>query len=343
MPIRHRIAAGAGVFAIAAAIALAGSAPASAHSGQFFTEAEIGDGPDGFATISQSDAAVTQLPELADVDANAIEIWNEAGYAIAAVGNSNDTLVLWDHTTGAVTGTHPLTLDPAFSPNSFLINVQAMDTTKGSSLPDGTILTLATVNTGFEINQSLWLSSIDPATGIVYPLVDLTGYLDELQEDEDAELYLDSLATNPLTGVTYIFIDFNDGTPQYVAVDIATDTAAAPVPLVNVEGALGEGYIQGADYTDTGVLFFYYFVFGEVEGPGSTVFANLAADITTSPAATLIGEVGDVSSGALAYDPAPMLANTGLNFVNPAIAALALLGLGGAVVVISRRRLTAAA
>ena len=339
MSIRTRLAAGTGVVAIAAAIALAGSAPASAHSGQFFTSAFLGDVGPGFATISQTDATLAYLPQVAEVGVSAVEIWNEAGYAINGEGQDNDTLLFWDHTTGAITGTAPITLDPLFFDGAFINTVRALDTTKGSSLPDGTILTLAEINFGEEVNEGLWLSSIDSTTGVLTPLVDLTGYIDEFEDAEGDDLFIDSLATDPTTGITYVLVDFDDGTPQYLAVDIANDFVAPPAPLPGVNAILGDGYMMGADFTDTGVLHYFYSVFGEGE---PRVFASLSAAITANPAGVFSGILGDVSTPALAYDPAPKLAATGLNFVNPAIAALALLGLGGAVVVISRRRLTAA-
>jgi hypothetical protein len=328
MPIRHRIAAGAGVITIAAAIALAGSAPASAHSGAFYTSASLGEGGYGFATISPTDAAVALLPTVAGLEAEAVEIWNEIGYAISGEGDDNDTLYFWDHTTGAVTGSAPLAIDPAWPATTpVLLNVYALDTTKGSTVPDGTILTFAEINTGPEVNVGTWLSSIDPATGYVTPLVDVTG----LEDDT----FVDSLATDPLTGVTYALVDYNDGLPQYSVLDIAAGTYATPAPLSAVRDSIGSGYMQGSDFTDEGILHFFY----SSEG---SVFAHLNGAITSNPTATVAGPVDDVETDALAYDPAPKLADTGLNLVNPAIAALAILGLGAAVVVVSRRRIAAA-
>jgi hypothetical protein len=325
MPIRHRLAAATGVVAIAAAIALAGSAPASAHSGQFFTLAKFGDGY-AFATISQADATVVGLPTPLAQAAAAVEIWNEVGYAIGNVGQFTDTLYFWDHTTGAITGDKPITLDPAFPAQTpVLQGVFALDTTKGSSVPDGTILTFARINTGGEINQGTWLSSIDPATGVLTPLVDVTGL--------EADTYVDSLATDPVTGVTYALVDYNNGVPQYAPINIAAKTVGAPVALTAARNSLDYGYMGAADFTNEGLLYFFH---------SSGRFAHLTGSITSDPSAVAIGPISNVSERALAYDPAPQLAETGLNLVNPAIAALALLGFGAAVVVVSRRRVTAA-
>jgi hypothetical protein len=338
MPIRSRLAAGTGVVAIAAALALVGSAPASAHSGQFFTNAASGESG-GFATISQTDAGITLLPDLSGQYASAVEIYNEVGYAIAGGGEQTGTLYFWDHTTGAVTDSRPLTLDPEFSDVAFIVEVFALDTTKGSTLPDGTLLTIVRINfDDEEINEGIWLSSIDPTTGIVSPLLDLTGYVN----DFDLFLHVDSLATDPMTGITYLLTDFDDGTPLYSAVDFVGGTVADPVALPGVQDVLGDGYILGADFTDVGVLFFFYTLGGE---GSEDVFASLTGAITANPSAVAIGAVDDdaVSTRALAYDPAPRLADTGANLVNPAIAALALLGFGAAVVIVSRhRRVTAA-
>jgi hypothetical protein len=335
MPIRHRIAAGAGVFAIAAAIALAGSVPASAHSGQFFTNAASGESG-GFATISQTDATITALPDLSGQYATAVEIYGEQGYAIDGDDEETGTLYFWDHTTGAVTDSRPLVLDPTFAEGAFIVDIRALDTTVGSTLPDGTLLTIVRINFGEEVNEGTWLSSIDPATGTVTPLLDLTGYIN----DFDDFLYVDSLATDPTTGVTYLLTDFDDGMPLYSTVDFVGGTVADPVALTGVNEVLGDGYILGSDFTDAGVLFFIY---NSTEEGSQDAFASLTGAITANPSATFIGAVDDedVSTNALAYDPAPKLADTGLNLVNPAIAALAMLGLGAAVFIVSRRRATA--
>jgi hypothetical protein len=330
MPIRHRLAAATGVVSLAAALALVGTAPASAHSGNFFVNAYFEDlDAGGFGTISTTDAALTPLPELADEPVSAIEIYDEKAWALDNEGQFNDTLLRWDHTTGAFTGSAPITLDPAFDDDASIFFVTGLDTTKGSTgVSDGTILTLALINFGDEINQSTWLSSLDGQTGILTPLVDLV----EIAPVQD-QLSFDSLATDPATGVTYVFLNYGDGLPYFVTVDIATDDVSAPVALPAVAEVGGDGYIAGADFNDTGVLYFFY-----VEFSTTQIFAKLDGAPSTSAVVTEIGPAVPLSPGALAYDPAPKLADTGVNLVNPAIAALALLGLGAAVVIVSRRR-----
>jgi hypothetical protein len=334
MPIRHRLAAATGVVAIAAALALVGAAPASAHSGNFFVNAYFADrDAAGFGTISTTDAALTGLPQLPNVFVSAIEIYEEKAWGIYGDGQQNNTILRWDHTTGALMGDAPITLNPAFDDDALLVNTFGLDTTKGSSgVPDGTILTLTIINFGDELNQSTWLSSIDGQTGVINPLVDLA-----VLAPNDGEYIIDSVATDPTTGITYVFfISQGFAAPLFATVDIATDAVGTPVELPAVKAAAGNGYIPAADFNDAGVLYFLFDEFSTTQ-----VFAKFDGAPSASAAVTVIGPAVPVSQGTLAYDPAPKLANTGLNFVNPAIAALALLGLGGAVVVISRRRLTA--
>src|SRR5690606_3331411 len=182
MFVRHRLAAGTGVIALGAALALTGAAvPASAHSGTFYTsawsaEAEAG----GFATINQANGALALLPQPAGVFAYAVELWNEPGYAlVGGDGESPETFVPWDHTTGAITASLAMTLNPDFAETAILRDVGSLDTTTGSTLPDGTILTIAWIGFSDEDPDYIepWLSAIAPATGVVSPLVDLTGFV----------------------------------------------------------------------------------------------------------------------------------------------------------------------
>ena len=315
---RTRIAAGAGAVALAAAMTVVGTAPAHAHTGSLFTQSIVGEGVANFATISTADATVTPLPTAVNVFAAGLEIWNEQGYAIGGPGEGADNLYFWDHNTGAITQELPLTLAVGWGD---LDSVNSLDTTKGSVLPDGTLLTIVEFEVGEEAVE-LWIASIDPATGIITPLVNFS--------DVEGDIILDSLATDPTTGITWAFVD-GEGPQSAYPIDFTAMTYGDPVSMEGLWDSVGSGYISGADFNDAGQLWFIY----NFEG---RALVSLDGAVATEATGTVAGPVEDVAGYALAWDSAPQLAATGLELVNPAIVALGLLVAGGAVVLVTRRR-----
>lgn len=296
------------------------AAPVGAHTGSLFTVTDEGS----FATISGADASVAPLSpsNLGDYSVNGIEIFNEVGYVLLTQSDDTDTNYLvatWDHSTGALGTPVQLVGELDVTLNS----VYGLDTTN-----DGTLLAFADVTVlegEFPINYT-WVVSIDPATGLVTGLVDITG----------ATPYEDSLATDPTTGITYAFVDEDLGLPQYLQLDLAAGTFTGPTDLDEIQATLGDGYIYGADFDTAGTLWFYYNGFDE---------DNDGLSYTTGPFSetvegVFVGEPNvSVNEVNLAYDPyvAPQLAATGLPLLPLALAGAGLLGLGG-LAFASRRR-----
>jgi len=314
-----RVLSGAGIGAVVLSLALVGAGPAGAHTGSLFTVISPSESPSVFATISQTDATTTALPGgLPDAGSDGLEIFNETGYVLLRSGDPTESsIATWDHTTGLVGTTVALTAPLGTTIN----NVHGLDTTV-----DGTIIAIADLSVldgEFPVDVDA-IISIDPATGLIAQLVDITG----------ASSYFDSLSTDPTTGITYLWVDEDDGTPQYIVLDLVAGTYDPTVDLLQVQDDLGGGYMKGADFDTSGTLWFFY---------GSQL-----ASLTGSPSET-VGAVssgingGDVADINLAYDPyvAPpkaVLAETGLNVGGIVAGGLALLGAGLVVVFASRRR-----
>lgn len=326
-----RIGARLGIAVVAAlALGTAAAVPASSHTGSLFTVGSVLESPGAqFATINATTAVITPLGPSLTQDVNGIEIVSETGYAITDEEIDDDSslysISTWDHTTGALLTSVPITL----SVPGLVTSVEGLD-----SLPDGTLIAYvyADVLDGeFEVPE-VWVASIDPATGVATFLVDITDL-------DTGNLYTDSLATDPLTGVTYAFIDYDDGDPLVMTLDLVGGTHTVPVLLSGIVDEFGEGWVAGSDFDTAGTLWFYYIVFGE----GDTALlasASGAIDAATAPATSVeLPQNGDLQN--LAYDPyVPQLANTGYPVILVGAAGAALLG-AGAIALVSRRRRTA--
>lgn len=166
---------------------------------------------------------------------------------------------------------------------------------------DGRLLSLASIFDG--VRTPDWIVEINPATGVVTPLIELP--------EESFDIYYEGIGTNPIDEVTYLFLDFNDGMPQYAAVSFTTDTIAEPTPLEGIQASLGNGYIIEGDFDATGELWFTYNNAGVSRSNGEL-------DVATGAT-----ELGDprIESKAIAVGPVyvpstpagPQLAATGVN------------------------------
>lgn len=315
--------------ALAAALALGAAAavPASGHTGSLFT---VLTGPEvsgsQMATINATTAAITGFSAPVDLFINGIEIVNETAYAITETEIDDDTseysIAVWDHTTGALLSSVPIVL----SVPGLVTSVEGLD-----ALPDGTLIAYvsAEVEEGeFDVPE-IWVASINPTTGAVTFLVELTDL-------DDVDFYTDSLATDPISGVTYGFIDYDDGDPLVVRLDLAGGTYSGPVLLSGLIDELGDGYVVGADFDTAGTLWFYYVIFGD----GNTnVLVSTSGDISAATVPETVSEVTQLAAlQNLAYDPyVPQLAATGFPVLVVAAGGAALLG-AGAIALFSRRR-----
>jgi hypothetical protein len=314
--------AGIAAVALSAAVAL----PASGHTGHLFTSLMPGEGTTQFGTIDPVTAVVSPLGTPTTSGHSGIEIVAETGYVIEVTGGEVRTFAIstWDHTTGAILGSVPIVL-----PVAGLINtVEGLD-----ALPDGTLIAYlhADIEDGeFDVPE-IWVVSINPATGMTTFLVELTAL-------DDEDFYTDSLATDPTTGTTYAFVDYNDGIPLVVTLDLAGGTYSAPVALAALRTEFGDGYVAGADYDTAGTLWFFYSLFGEgdtavLASASGTLDAVTEAETISSPLTQ------QVELQSLAYDPyVPQLAATGFPVLAAGAMGVALLGAGGLAMVARRRR-----
>lgn len=302
--------------AAAAALAVAVAVPVSAHTGALFT-VEYND-TYTFATISGSDASVAPIGAPLPTSVDGIEIFDEVGYALV-----DGSIATWDHTTG-VLGT-PVALVAAPGYTLFSLGSE-LDATN-----DGTLLTYALLladETG-DILTVPWVVSIDPTTGVVTPEVDVTAVTP----------YTDAIATHPVTGVTYAFIDTNNG-PEYATLDLETGTLGARTALTGIAAALGAfGYFGGADFDASGTLWFYYY------GDDETILASTTGEFGPGVGAVSSGAVSNAASINLATDPggaapaaAPALPATGIEIGGALALVVGLLGAGTLALITVRRR-----
>ena len=310
--------------ALSAAVAL----PASGHTGHLFTVLIPPASTNSqFGTIDPVTGVISTVGSVQATALQGIEIVAETGYAITATSGDGPTtyaIATWDHATGAILGSVPIALPVA----GLVTGVEGLD-----SLPDGTLIAYlyAEVEQGeFDVDE-IWVVSINPATGMTTFLVDITAL-------DDEDFYTDSLATSPITGVTYGFIDYDDGVPLVITLDLVAGTYSAPVELVELEEDFGGGYVAGADFDTSGTLWFYYSIFGEGE---TAVLASASGpiDATTVPVTVSAALTQNGYLQNLAYDPfVPQLANTGAPVAAGAAAAAAALLGAGAIALFSRRR-----
>ncbi|MGX5682390.1 hypothetical protein [Schumannella luteola] len=298
------------------------AAPVGAHTGSLFTIDD--ETTTNFATISGTDASVASFgPAIPDnYSVEGIEIFNEVGYVLLSEEIDDDTevtyIATWDHSTGAL-GT---LVELVGGVNVSVNEVYGLDTTN-----DGTILAFAEVTViegEFPIDHE-WVVSINPTTGEVTEVVDITGVTP----------YKDSLATDPTTGITYAFVDTDDGMPQFLQLDLVAGTYTGPTDLDELQATVGPGYVYGADFDTAGTLWFYYSGF---EGNGGLSYTT--GPFSETVEGVTVGDPSvDVDEINLAYDPyvAPQLAATGLPLLPLAVAGAGLLGLGG-LAFASRRR-----
>lgn len=331
---------------IATGLAVAVATPISAHTGNLFTVTFPGDtGPAGslFATISASDASLSPLAggPSATKYADGVEIANEVAYAILGVDDDDNDeepvqLEVWDHNTGAVLSSVEVTLDLA---GAFLLDAYGLDTS-----PSGTLLAFGDLQIGngeFPVFSS-WVIEIDPTTGIATPIIDLAGL--EPAPNIDLNLYLDSIATNPVTGETYIFYDYDQDEQFAALLDLTAGTYGPQIALTQIVDDLNLGYFGGADFDTAGTLWFLYAVDGG-DGPGAGGLASASGPISSELSAVSSGETS--VSQNLAYDPyaapEPVLAATGseVSAVGVTASAFALAALGGALLFVSTRRRSA--
>jgi hypothetical protein len=315
------------------AMGLVAAAPASAHTSNMYTYVQpYGDtGQAGFATYGKSDAVVTALPTTTVQEPGevlGIEVAGENGTAIA---DWEEALVVftWNHTTGVRT--------PAVLTNMADASIEGLSGL--DTLNDGTTVTV--VKYSNRAGTSTAVASVNSSTGELVPLVDITAALPVGANNKI------SLATDPATGVTYVFVSDAAGKPHFLAVNVAAKTVGAPVPF---NGAyFVQGVILGADFDAAdGSLYFNYQNSNHQQdeltkiGAPSTWPTADPTYISSAPAPAQYGEVV-LARLALTIEPtatAPALAATGSELPILAIVLVGTVAVlaGGVTVMVARRR-----
>jgi hypothetical protein len=248
-----------GIAAVAlTALGLVAAAPASAHTNNMYTYVIYNDMSEqaGFATYGKADGVATPLattfvPEMLYVAG--IEVAAEKG---TYLGYRDGPYVrTWNHTTGE-RGVEVAAYLNAGVPAE-LDDIVGLDT-----LNDGTTITIVNYFTEegpveFPEDVEHWaIASVNTGTGELLTLVELDSEL----QGEGAEFFLvpTSLATDPATGLTHVFVSGPEGSLGFLTVNVATgEFVGVPTPFENEYFIAGE--VGGVDFDQaTGELYFNY-------------------------------------------------------------------------------------
>ncbi|MDO9590437.1 MAG: hypothetical protein Q7J04_04785, partial [Microcella sp.] len=228
--------------ALIGAIVFAGSATAASAAGEvdgLYSASNESGGQ--FVQLDKTDATATPLGSAsATYEFLSVEVVDGLGYATGVVPGGDDVddvyyVFTWNITTGAVLTTVPLTSSLAID------GVWALDTRI-----DGVLIAYVS----FDNEDDAWISSINPVTGVVIPLVDLSLV-------DDGRIF-EGLATNPVDGITYALADYDNGVPATSPVDFGAGTIGDSVAYQEIADSLGDGWFSEGDFDETGVLWFTY-------------------------------------------------------------------------------------
>ena len=316
-----------GLFAAGLLVATA-PLSASAHTGSLFMWAYTGDESAGFASVSKTDAALTLLEQQpTDLLVVGAEICEETGYAVA---DDPETVLTWNHTTGVPGPAVDLVPTMADWPEAGAAEVNGI--MELDTLADCTLLAIALFDVWYEEGDPetfLAVSVVNPVTGVTSPVALL---------DNESDVDYRAIATDPITGVTYLFLRGDDGLPYFSIVDVVAGTVSAPTVMAGVADYYeGEEFQLGSDFDSAGVLWAAF---------GVAAFEEIRLVALTGPAAalgtTVPSDRGEVSPlvivpYALAVDPDPALAATGLTDSGLPLLGAVLLGAGMLAVVVAHR------
>ena len=230
------------------ALGLSAAMPASAHTNNMYMYFPYVTALDGasFATVSKTDGVFSVLPNGAQTaESQGIEVAGEKGSAIFY--DEGLFVAAWNHTTGDL---GPLI--SAYVPADGEIEYDLDQFFGLDTLNDGRTVTVAEYDY-FGNGDTFAISAVDTGTGVITPLVDITSII----EVEDEQAYeIGGLATDPATGITYVFLANEAGEPFFLAVDVAGNSFGAPT-LLQGDG-FSRGLIYGADFDADGSLYFIY-------------------------------------------------------------------------------------
>ena len=317
------------------AMGLVAAAPASAHTNNMYTYVDYNSMSQqaGFATYGKSDAVVTPLPTtfVSDPDeVHGIEVANEQGTAILEANDGDDYVLTWNHTTGE--RGLPISV---YLPDEPFLSFTGLDT-----LNNGTTITI--VEYEDQVGVVWAIGSVNSGTGEILPLVDIS----EVVFVESEAFYTpSSLATDPVTGLTYVFLTDPAGDPHFLEVNVAAGTVGEPTSF---DGAyFVQGVILGADFDGgNGSLYFNYQNSNHQQYELTAIGAPSTwptADPTYISSAPSPDQYGDVTLDLLALTiehTAPALAATGSELPIFAIVLVGTVAVvaGGVTMMVARRR-----
>ena len=292
----------------------------------------------GLGIVSKTDATLAVLPSTTPDESfyGAIEIVDGLGYSVGGNDESGYVVFTWDVATGA-----ELTAVPITAPGATFYGISSLTATENDEvLPDGTLITIANINTAPDGNLvRIFIGSVDPTTGVFTRLMEITSLYIE------SSFVADSLASDPTSGITYLFGHYSDGVPVAVALDLTGGEFDAPVELTGIEDTVFADEIPASDFDSDGVLWFY--ASGE-----SSALAHTTGQFSSDVFAVLVGPASEAVDGTgretnlsqLAIGPAvpvpagPQLAATGAPIEQPLLIGGVLLVLGAAAFGVARRR-----
>ena len=244
------LAARAGIAAVTlTALGAAAATPAAAHTNNMYTYVYPTEAQNGYVTYSKTDGTTAFLsptsPDRNEFQIVGIEVANEKG--VELFGTEEGWRVgLWDHSTGEIQPPVDVTL-----PGADLLQVIGLDT-----LNDGRTVTLVSFEINFgEDSEVFWaVAELSPTTGVLTPLVDVSSVMGDGPE---IYFYFTSLATDPLSGITYVFLRQDDTSAVYfLPVNVAGNSAGTVTQFTGT--GFAEGHIDGSDFDADGTLYFNY-------------------------------------------------------------------------------------
>lgn len=316
---------------------------AAAHTGNLYTWAYSEDSNFfGITKISTADASLTQLAPAPVVQyVTGADICNEAAFGVVDSNEETEIpgVLTWNHDTGVLGTQHDLTANIADFPDS--TDVDALEAFAADSLSGCSAIAYVRyeVTDGENTTFPIFVSYVDVATGLTTPITELP----ELSEGSSIEW--EGIATDPVTGVTYLFAAFL-GTTHFAVLDVTTGAVSGMQSMDGLWAFFDESnqFPVEADFQPDGKLWMLIGV-NELEEFHLVSFAAGASLAAASPT-----DVGDLDAGdgatffegdnVLTYDP-EALANTGGGVPLGLLLPGAVLFLGGLALVAVRRVRTA--
>lgn len=296
------------------------------------------------ATLNET--VLSSYPWLSNDDGvwlTGMEVYGGTGYAIRGLDGGEKDIFTWNITTGEQSVPVELNYTDAgfFGEEVSFIETWSLDATT-----DGRILAIGFFDpdAGGGDNTRHAVIEVDPATGVITPLVDLTAALNT------DTFWFQGIATDPTTSTTYLLGyhyesgEANEYPAVAVPVNLGANTIGSPITISSYPSSTIDDINEG-DFDEAGVLYVLSDdgVLGRFSSPlvaGST-FNNLGSPAQVN--SDVFAVTGAAAPPPVIVDPGdgPTLAATGASVTPLALGGLSALVCGGLViawVTRSRRR-----